>query len=81
MAKVQVFLPEPPQEFNPETFRQINIAIETLQNSLNTNYQNDLKNEQDTFNYVKSKRRKRPGRHAKHHKGKKRGGRGQGFPI
>ena len=32
-------------------------------------------------NYVKSKRRRRPGRHAKHHKGKKRGGRGQGFPI
>jgi hypothetical protein len=32
-------------------------------------------------NYVKSKRRKRPGRHAKHHKGKKRSGRGQGFPI
>ena len=29
---------------------------------------------------VKTKR-KRPGRHAKHHKGKKRGGRGQGFPI
>jgi hypothetical protein len=51
MAKVNVFLPEPPQKFNPETFRQINIAIETLQNTLNTNYQNDLKNEQDTFNY------------------------------
>lgn len=41
MAKVQVFLPEPPQEFNSETFRQINIAIETLQNSLNTNYQKE----------------------------------------
>jgi hypothetical protein len=51
MAKVNVFLPEPPQEFTPEAFRQINIAIETLQNTLNTNYQNDLKNEQDTFNY------------------------------
>jgi hypothetical protein len=50
-AKVQVFLPEPPQEFNPETFRQINIAIETLQNSLNTNYQNDLKNEQVRFEW------------------------------
>ena len=51
MAKVQVFLPEPPQEFNPESFRQINIAIETLQNSLNTNYQNDLKNEQVRFEW------------------------------
>ena len=34
MAKVQVFLPEPPQEFSTETFRQINAAIETLQNQL-----------------------------------------------
>ena len=41
MAKVQVFLPEPPQEFNPESFRQINAAIETLQNQLNTNYQKE----------------------------------------
>jgi hypothetical protein len=39
------------RNLTPETFRQINIAIETLQNTLNTNYQNDLKNEQDTFNY------------------------------
>jgi hypothetical protein len=41
MAKVQVFLPEPPQEFNPESFRQINIAIESLQTHLNTNYQKE----------------------------------------
>jgi hypothetical protein len=41
MAKVQVFLPEPPQEFNSETFRQINLAIETLQQQLNTNYQKE----------------------------------------
>ena len=39
MAKVQVFLPEPPQEFSTYTFRQINLAIETLQQQLNTNYQ------------------------------------------
>ena len=51
MSKVQVFLPEPPAKFSSESFRQINLAIETLQQQLNTNYQNDLKNEQDTFNY------------------------------
>jgi len=51
MAKVQVFLPEPPQEFSTDAFRQINLALETLQNQLNTSYQQDLKNEQDTFNY------------------------------
>jgi transposase InsO family protein len=54
MAKVQVFLPEPPQEFNPESFRQINIAIESLQNSLNTNYQNELKTEQVQFEWFLS---------------------------
>ena len=41
MAKVQVFLPEPPQEFSSESFRQINLAIEALQNQLNTNYQKE----------------------------------------
>ena len=41
MAKVQVFLPEPPQEYTPDAFRQIQIAIESLQNQLNTNYQKE----------------------------------------
>ena len=31
--------------------------------------------------HILKNKRKRPGRHAKHHKGKKRSGRGQGFPI
>jgi len=32
-------------------------------------------------NFIKSRRRKRPGRHSKQHKGRKKGGRGQGYPI
>ena len=32
-------------------------------------------------NFIKSKRIKRPGRHSKKHTGKKKGGRGQGYPI
>jgi len=51
MSKVQVFLPEPPQEFNPETFRQINLAIETLQNQLNTNYQKEAGETQQRFTW------------------------------
>ena len=43
MAKVQVFLPEPPQEFSTDAFRQINLALETLQNQLNTTYQKEAK--------------------------------------
>jgi len=54
MAKVQVFLPEPPQEYSSEAFRQINLALEDLQNKLNTSYQQDQKNETETFNYFLS---------------------------
>jgi len=51
MAKVQVFLPEPPQEFSTESFRQINLALETLQNQLNTNYQKEAKEEVQRQNW------------------------------
>ena len=54
MSKVQVFLPEPPQEFNPESFRQINLAIETLQNQLNTNYQKEAGETQQRFTWFMS---------------------------
>lgn len=54
MAKVQVFLPEPPKEFNPDSFRQINLAIESLQNQLNTNYQKETKEEDQAFAWFNS---------------------------
>lgn len=54
MAKVQVFLPEPPKEFSSESFRQINLALEQLQNQLNTTYQREQKNDSETFNYFMS---------------------------
>jgi hypothetical protein len=54
MAKINVYVPEPPAEYTTEGFRQINQAIETVENQLNTSYQQDLKNEQDAFNYFMS---------------------------
>ena len=54
MAKVQVFLPEPPKEYNTDSFRQINLALEQLQNQLNTTYQREQKNENEAFNYFLS---------------------------
>jgi len=45
MAKINVYVPEPPQEYTPEGFRQINQAIETVENQLNTSFQEDLKQE------------------------------------
>jgi len=51
MAKINVYVPEPPQEYRVEGFRQINQGLATIENQLNTSYQQDLKNEQDSFNY------------------------------
>jgi hypothetical protein len=51
MAKINVYVPEPPQEYTTEGFRQINQALGTIENQLNTSFQQELKNEQDTFNY------------------------------
>jgi len=54
MAKVQVFLPEPPQEFSSESFRQINLALEQLQNQLNTTYQKEAREQEETFAFFVS---------------------------
>lgn len=54
MAKINVYVPEPPQQYSAEGFRQINQALETVENQLNTSYQQDLKNELDTFNFFLS---------------------------
>jgi hypothetical protein len=51
MAKINVYVPEPPQEYTTEGFRQINQALATVENQLNTSYQQDLKNEPDSLNY------------------------------
>ena len=51
MAKMNGYVPEPPAEYTTEGFRQINQALATVENQLNTSYQQDLKNEQDSFNY------------------------------
>ena len=36
MAKINVYVPEPPKEYTEEGFRQINQAIATVENQLNT---------------------------------------------
>ena len=45
MAKINVYVPEPPQEYTTEGFRQINQAIATVENQLNTTFQEELKQE------------------------------------
>ena len=51
MAKINVYVPEPPQEYTPEGFRQINQAIETVENQLNTSFQEELKQEVERFTW------------------------------
>ncbi len=51
MAKINILIPEPPQEYSVDSLRQINQALETLQNQLNTSYQNDLLEDLQTFNW------------------------------
>jgi cellulose biosynthesis protein BcsQ len=51
MAKINILIPEPPQQYSVDSLRQINQALETLQNQLNTSYQNDLLEDLQTFNW------------------------------
>ena len=54
MAKVTAYVPEPKQEYEIENQRQILQAIDTIKNELNFSFQNELKEEQDTYNYFLS---------------------------
>ena len=51
MAKINVRIPEPKKQYEVDNQRQIIASINTLKSQLNFGYQQDLKNEQDTFNY------------------------------
>ena len=51
MAKITLYIPEPREPYTVDNFRQINQVLETLQNQLNTTYQNDLNEDLQTFNW------------------------------
>ena len=51
MAKVTAYIPEPKPEYEVDNQRQILEALITIQQQLNFSFQQDLKNEQDAFNY------------------------------
>jgi hypothetical protein len=54
MAKVTAYIPEPKQEYEVDNQRQILESISTVKDQLNFSFQNDLKEEQDTYNYFLS---------------------------
>ena len=45
MAKINILIPEPQEPYTVDNFRQINQALETLQNQLNFSFQEELKQE------------------------------------
>jgi len=54
MAKLTNYIPEPKQEYEVENQRQILESLNTMKQQLNFSFQQDLKNELDTFNYFLS---------------------------
>ena len=54
MAKINNYIPEPRQEYDVENQRQIIESMTTMKQQLNFAFQEDLKNEQDAFNYFLS---------------------------
>ena len=54
MAKLSNYIPEPRQEYDVENQRQIIESMTTMKQQLNFSFQEDLKNQQDAFNYFLS---------------------------
>jgi|TARA_X000001382_G_scaffold779_1_gene963 hypothetical protein len=54
MAKITAYIPEPKEQYEPNNQRQILQSIETIKSELNFAFQNDLKEEQDAYNYFLS---------------------------
>ena len=51
MARVDIVIPEPTPTYTEENQRQVSQSLQTLKDKLNTSYQEEIKNEQNTFNY------------------------------
>jgi|TARA_R110000744_G_scaffold57703_1_gene120974 hypothetical protein len=54
MARVDIIIPEPTPQYTEENQRQVAQSLQTLKDKLNTSYQEEIKNEQNTFNYFMS---------------------------
>ena len=55
MAKINVYIPEPQPEYSPSGVRQINQALETIENQLNTSFQEELKQEVERLSWYISR--------------------------
>ena len=51
MAKINVIIPEPNEDYLVENSRLTNFGIDTLITQLNTSYKQDIKDEIEQFNW------------------------------
>jgi hypothetical protein len=51
MAKITAYIPEPKDQYDVNNQRQILEAINTIKDQLNFGFQQDLKNELETFSW------------------------------
>jgi len=51
MARVDIIIPEPTPVYTEENQRQISQSLQTMKDKLNTSYQQELKNENDTYSW------------------------------
>jgi|TARA_R100001460_G_scaffold26377_1_gene53325 hypothetical protein len=54
MAKITAYIPEPKDNYDVDNQRQILQSLDTIKSELNFAFQNDLKEEQDIYNYFLS---------------------------
>jgi len=51
MARVDIIIQEPTPQYTEENQKQVAQSLRTMQDKLNTPYQQEFKNEQDTFTW------------------------------
>lgn len=51
MAKVDIIIPEPTPVYTEENQRQVSQSLRTMQDKLNTSYQQELKEELERFTW------------------------------
>ena len=51
MAKINIKLPEPKTEYNVSTQKQINRALTTITEQLNSTFLDEVKQEQERFSF------------------------------
>ena len=54
MARIDAYIPEPKETYDPSNQRQIMESLNTIKNQLNFGYQQDIRNEEDQKNWFLS---------------------------